>query len=474
MSSTNRGRLAYILQTDRTVWPTSGALQTLRMTSADLAYSKQTTESNELESSGMTIDAPKTGASSAGSLNIEFSPDSYNDWIQAALRGTWGNTVNVTGAHGIVASTRTITAASSAFASAVEGQWVFLSGFANATNNGWFEIESITSDTVAVLVDPGSLLVDETGPGTAKILSKRLINGTVTRDFAIEEALLDVESFLQFLGQRVNTMNLSLSAGQVVTGSFGLMGSDVNHEQGDIAFTGTVSVTAATRTISATGAFTNAEVGQRVTITGMVNDGNNITGVIATNADADTITLTSATTTLVDEASTTGVQIYVSAPTWSSGNSYTAATSTDVFNATSNVGQIVVNNAVSTACFRSMSLALTNNIRETPCMASEFPSLDYGQQGITGTLEKIFTDLSDLWTLMKNHTDVELQFGLKSSDGTKGIHIRLPRVKLTSDQVDLSAGKNADVVDNVAFSALRYDDTAGSGDQFHIQICVTP
>jgi len=199
-----------------------------------------------------------------------------------------------------------------------------------------------------------------------------------------------------------------------------------------------------------------------------------VTGVIATNANADTITLTAATTGLVDEGPTSGAQIYVSAPTWSAGNTYTSVTSTDVFNATSNVGQIVVNNVVSTACFRSMSLALTNNLRETPCMGSEFPNLDYGQQSITGSLEKIFTSLSELWTLMKGHTDVELQFGLKSSDGTKGIHVRLPRVKLTSDQVDLSAGKNADVVDNVNFQALRYDDSAGSGDQFHIQICVTP
>jgi hypothetical protein len=472
MSSTNRGRLAYILQTDRTAWPTSGALQTLRMTSTDLAYSKQSTESNELESSGMMIDAPKTGASSAGGINIEFSPDSYNDFIQAAVRGTWGNTINVTGAHGIVASTATITAASAAFADAVAGQWVFLSGFANSGNNGWFEIDSVTSDTVAVLLDPGSLLVNETGPAGAKILSKRIINGTVTRDFAIEESFLDVSSFLQFLGQRVNTMNMSLSAGQVVTGSFGFMGSDVEYEQAGDVFTGVITITATTRTIAATGAFTDAVVGQRITISGMATEANNITGVILTRTSADSVILTTATTGLVNETGPATAQLYVSAPSWSAGNSYTAATSTDVFNATSNVGQIVVNNTVSTACFRSMSLALNNNLRETPCMGSEFPNLDYGQQSITGSLEKIFTSLSDLWSLMKDHTDVELQFGLKSSDGTKGIHIRLPRVKLTSDQVDLSAGKNADVVDNVNFSALRY--VPASGDAFHIQICVTP
>lgn len=64
---------------------------------------------------------------------------------------------------------------------------------------------------------------------------------------------------------------------------------------------GAIAVTASTRTIVLTDAFTNVDVGQEVTITGMANSGNNITGVVATNVDADTITLTAATTTLQDE-----------------------------------------------------------------------------------------------------------------------------------------------------------------------------
>ena len=73
----------------------------------------------------------------------------------------------------------------------------------------------------------------------------------------------------------------------------------------------TISVTAATRTItdSAAGFDTNKfRVGEKITTTGFTTPANNLTGIIAA-VSASEITLTEATTDLVDEAAGASVTI---------------------------------------------------------------------------------------------------------------------------------------------------------------------
>ena len=63
MSDTNRGRLAYVAESSFGVAPTDPAFNILRLTSSDLAYNKETTQSNELDSSRMLVDVPEVGVS---------------------------------------------------------------------------------------------------------------------------------------------------------------------------------------------------------------------------------------------------------------------------------------------------------------------------------------------------------------------------------------------------------------------------
>lgn len=477
MSSTNRGRLAYTPQVDCDTAPANPAWQNIRFTTSDLAYTKQTTQSDELDSSGMTSDVPEVGASSGGSINFEWSAATWDDFIEAALRGTWGPEISATGAHVITAATRTLTA-TGAFANASPGQFLLLSGFVadetyaganDSPNNGWFEIETVTDADNVVLKDPAAKLVDETGPATASVGGKCIINGSVTRCFAIEESFLDTQSFLAFLSQRVGTMSMSLQTGSIATGAFGLQGSDVLDEQQKISATGAIQVTAATRTITLTGAFADAVVGQRIDIAGMATAGNNGTFVIESVTDDDNIVVTAASAgAIADETGPATARVTGSGASWSGGGSYTQATTTPVLNATSNVGQILIDGKPSKACFQSLDLNLSNNLREVPCIGRKFPRVEYGKQDISGSIQKAFVDL-ELWRAMKDHQDISLSFGFVSSDKQHGIHVSLPRVTLSSDQVDLSGGNNSDVSDNVDWSALRYVDA--NGQAYHIRIC---
>lgn len=411
MSSSNRGRLAYVEQQDCDVLPADPNLQVVRFTSSDLAYTKNTTESEELDSSGMTSDVPEVGASSGGSINFEWSAGTYDDWIQAALRGKFSTGIQQTSVARVEPPTRTLHM-SGAFTNAQAGQFILLSGFkagesypgaGDSPNNGWFEIESVTDADNVVLKDPANKLTSEDtsaavgGSFDVTVGGKCLVNGTDKTCYAIEEAFLDTGSFLAFLGQRIGTMSMSLSTGSIATGSFGFQGSDVLDDQ------------------------------QTVT----------------PGTDPE--------------------------PKWLGTGSYTVAGNSPVLNATSNVGQILIDGKVSKACFQSLDLNLDNNLREVPCIGKKFPRIEYGKQTISGSLQKTFVDL-ELWRAMKEHKDISLSFGFISPDRKHGIYVFIPRATLSADQVDLSGGNNSDVSDNVDWTALRYTDAQGNS--YHIKICV--
>ena len=229
MSDTNRGRLAYVAESAYGTTPTDPVMQILRMTSSDLAYNKETTQSNELDSGRMLTDVPEVGASSGGSLSIEWSPGSYDDLIEAALGGTRSTKVDLENNLSIVAASRTITddAAGGVLTNLEAGQGVLLTGWTNDGNNGWFAVETVSDSNNIVVKDPAGSMVNETGGAATgeKLIGQTIKNGTTERSFTIEESYLDVFMYRLFNGMRISTMGMDLSTGSIATGSFGLMGT---------------------------------------------------------------------------------------------------------------------------------------------------------------------------------------------------------------------------------------------------------
>lgn len=476
MSSTDRGRVSVVRETTAGVTPTNPTFQIVRALSSSLAYNKQTIESNEIDSSGQPSDTVKVGASSSGNIAFELSGGSWDALIEAAFRGTFDAVINHTGVVTVTASSGTIVA-TGAFGSAKVGQWVLLEGMVgdesyagagDSPNNGWWKILTNADANTITVDDPGSALVNETGPSSATIKSKRLLNGVVSRTHSIEESFTDVDAHILFKGQYCSGMSLNLSAGQIVTGEFQFMGTDVDEEQLPVDFNGSVTITATTRTVAATGAFVNALPGQKVTLSNFTTAGNNTTGVIATVVDDDSITLTAATTTLVDETDAAAT-ITWNEPSWLGAGSHTAVTTTDVMNATNDVGQVIIDGEISTSCFRSLQFTLTHNMRETQCVGAEFPRIDYGTPALTGSMEKLFADL-DLFQTMRSHGSISLEFGFISADKKNGIHISLPSVNIDTDALDLSGGKNSDVYDRPNFSAHKF--TNAASETYYAQICI--
>jgi hypothetical protein len=227
MADTNRGRLAYVAESVFGTTPTDPDFQILRLVSSDLTYNKETTQSNELDSSRMLTDVPEVAANIQGSINIEWSPVTYDDLIEAVLGGTKSTAIaSGAGSAAISFSTPTATVTDTgAFANVEVGQWLLFTGWSNSGNNGWKRVVTNADNDTITITDTG--MVTEAAGGSGQIRGSTIKNGTTERSFSLEEAYTDLDLLRLFQGQRASMMSMSFSPGAILTGSFGFMGTTV-------------------------------------------------------------------------------------------------------------------------------------------------------------------------------------------------------------------------------------------------------
>lgn len=211
----------------------------VRRTGDSFKGSTESIESNELRA-GRTKSAPRKGNSSAeGSLEFELSPETYDDILEAALRGKWTKWISDT------ESLTNIVAAG-------EVKPVFKDGtfLSKVTNLSTREIKSVhkrlwanknelevikakviadgydnsTPDKAYYLHPDYPLIVTD-----ADVEVSELTCGTNDVKYSVLKHFGGVENddlFQEFQHMAVNTMSLSVSPGQIVTGSFGFMGGN--------------------------------------------------------------------------------------------------------------------------------------------------------------------------------------------------------------------------------------------------------
>ena len=85
LADTSRAGLAYKIESEWGETPTSGNIKPLRFTSENLKIERQTTVSEEIRPDRQITDLIATNFSANGEINGEFSVDTYNDFMRAAL-----------------------------------------------------------------------------------------------------------------------------------------------------------------------------------------------------------------------------------------------------------------------------------------------------------------------------------------------------------------------------------------------------
>lgn len=261
-----------------------------------------------------------------------------------------------------------------------------------------------------------------------------------------------------------------------------------------INFSGSVQITALTGTIAATGAFTNAFVGQWLKLSGFTTPGNNGYFRVAKKTSANEITVEDPDDVLEDETKSAaitsggclrngttessftieqshldlgfylqflgmrvgGVNLSIPASGLITGsfdfqgkeatasaatiaNTLTAAGTNPVFNGTSHFAALTVGGAALADNLTEISVALTNNLRQRRALGSLAPvGVIYGTADVTGSFRLYPTGK----TLIDKYLDFEessLALRLVGGDGKKSYILTIPKLVFTGDLPETGA-----------------------------------
>ena len=203
-SGSNKGKITLRQGFYRSPW-------LVRRTGDSIQGQTESIESNELRH-GRTESAPRKGTSSAsGDLNIEFSPESFDDLLAGVLRGKWLPWKNDTNSPS--------NKDKNAFA---DGYFATKCAKKDHGKKLLFEerdpVDDPTKDDDVGLIkvkDPSVMVVHELNCGTEDIKYSFLkkFGGTTGEDL-----------FQEFTHVSMNTLSLSVEINAIVTGSFGVVG----------------------------------------------------------------------------------------------------------------------------------------------------------------------------------------------------------------------------------------------------------
>ena len=267
-------------------------------------------------------------------------------------------------------------------------------------------------------------------------------------------------------------------------------------------YTGSADFTASSSDIVAVGAFVNVAVGQWVEVSGATDPANNGFHLVVARASDDLVQVGSTLVDAAESVSIKGTMIrngvektsfvfekafndisvfekfagmrlgkftvdatakQIATVNWefmgtsvevgdtSFVSSLVPPTSSEVVNATSDMGCVQINGAVSDTPIQKISLSIDNKLREQDAVCSKYTvGIGYGQQEVTGSATLYFKDRSMLDTFL-NHTDISISFGFRDSTG-RALRFTVPSAKVTSNPVNAS-GTDTDIMQEIDFTA---------------------
>lgn len=211
MSDTSRAQLAYAPESTFAAQVTGANLQILNYTGEGLKQNSSFTRSGSIRSDRQVPSVRRSRFETAGSVNFELLFGGHEDLIAAALQSAgWSSPVTVSGTTiAAVASGNKYTDSGNGFGSIVVGQWVKVSGFVNAANNG---LRKVTAAAAGEITVSGAALVDEAaGQSVTVVQGAQIVNGTTLVTYNLERSYTDLSQELAlYLGQAVNGFSMDV------------------------------------------------------------------------------------------------------------------------------------------------------------------------------------------------------------------------------------------------------------------------
>ncbi len=465
-ANTSKRQLRYAKQT----WafgaaiPTGGSapkLTNARSTDWSLSAGKTTQQSEELRSDSMPSDSVLVGLSGSGQSNFELSFNTHNDFLENVCRSTFSSAVTTTAtASAAAAGNDWVLTVTSSAAFAI-GQWVRTTGFATSptVNNGVFKITAKTDATHMTLSNPAGTL---TTAQSATVTSSRMLRmGTNVQYMLIEGEHSDINAFQRLEDARVASMSMSLSTQQKVTGTIQFQGRRVQAPlpedvtgagtAGNLQFAagppGTITGPANTWTGGST---VTLAVSDFVKIVNAANAANNgiykvsaVTGTLLTVTNPDG----SAKTFIAENNSIATVSQYSTV-----GDAIpTAATTTSILNASTNVGSLTEAGTALGVAISAFDMTIDGQLQPvTQVGSASLAGITDGTFSVTGTLTAYYEN-NTLYN--KVIADTETSHSGRFTDAAGNIMIyTVPRMKFEGDPS--GGGQNTLIPLPLKYSAL--------------------
>lgn len=238
-------QVAYIAESTYGTTPVSSAFQEIRDATFTMNLTKETYQSEERRSDRMRQDVRHGYRSASGDITGELSSGSWDDFLQAAMGGTWatGTSAAFTGIVTNSATNRfTVTSATFPTLGIRIGDVFGVSSVAPASIPGLTDrlFTALSVGVSTIEVEPGTIGTSMTASGIIAVAGRKVLMGNTYRSFTIERFLSDRSLYQNFKGVRVNQVQISAPASGMVRVTFGLMAQDGS------AFSGTTLATSYT------------------------------------------------------------------------------------------------------------------------------------------------------------------------------------------------------------------------------------
>jgi hypothetical protein len=222
MSDSNRESIGFIAEVTAGVNP-GGTKQLINFTSTTLGKTNESTESKFIRADTNRAGTIRTGINANGDIGIELQYGGYDSFLEAALRGTFSTPLAVSATTiTVAASDNSYTGSGGTeFTNAVVGQWVKVSGFTTAGNNGWAKVVTKTNAKITV---SGLTLTDEASGDAVIIKGAVCKNATTQKSFTVERHFQDISKFILMTGLRVNEMSINFNTAAIAEGSISFLG----------------------------------------------------------------------------------------------------------------------------------------------------------------------------------------------------------------------------------------------------------
>jgi hypothetical protein len=436
--------------------PEDVQLKTCRRRSTTLGLTKDTSQSEEVRKDRMSSGSRHTIRRSGGDIVTEVSCGSHADFMVATLGGVWETPVPIDASDVNLTATLTdgilvVTATSFDFIAAgllVGASATFLDTGTAALNGELFTVISHAANTVRLLPPVGFELASPASvtAGTLGVKGARTGMGNIYRSFVFERGFTDIGSFVVYTGQRFNSMAAEIPATGLAVITYGLMGKDalpVNSASIDgvdeitltpADFT-SLTFDAAGKTITAAGGDWVAEgfaPGDRLLFSGAgITD--------PQNRNPRTLIAVTPTVLTVAEAIQSGGPYTGAIEVTRVGlPSYAQPSDEEVLASASGV---LLVNGVAVATVTGMSFGIDNGMGGSEVVGQNTVPVNlYGNRAeITGSISVLF-DRGGVGEDLYNAFDQELDaqsivIRLDKSDGTGGIAVVFPRVKINSGTI---------------------------------------